>query len=86
VLAHPWSSNLARYAICVFRKRERENQDQVRIVNLRNMSREPARIDNMLHGLARFLHGRVCHRLTQVQVVDDDVHERDLTLSGIRLF
>jgi len=82
VLAHPRSSDLARNAICVFRQGEQEDEDQVRIVNLRNMSREPARIDNSLHGLASCLHRRVGHWVAQVQVVDDDVHEPDLTPWG----
>lgn len=82
MLAHPRSSDLARNAICVFRQGEQEDEDQVRIVNLRNMSREPARIDNSLHGLASCLHRRVGHWVAQVQVVDDDVHEPDLTPWG----
>jgi hypothetical protein len=82
VLAHPRSSDLARNAICVFRQGEQEDEDQLRIVNLRNMSREPARIDNSLHGLASCLHRRVGHWVAQVQVVDDDVHEPDLTPWG----
>ncbi len=53
MLAYPRSSDLARNAICVFRQGEQEDEDQVRIVNLRNMSREPARIDNSLRTASR---------------------------------
>ena len=77
VLAHPRSSDLARNAIRVFRQGEPEDQDQVRIVNLCEVSREPAGIDNTLHSLPRCLHRRIRYWIAQMEVVDDDMHKPD---------
>jgi hypothetical protein len=77
VLSHPWSADLACNAIRVFRPGELEDQDQMCLIDLRDASRERTCIDNKPHTFLRCLHGCVCHRVTQAEVVDDDVHRAD---------
>jgi hypothetical protein len=55
--------------------REREDQDEVRVGHLRDLGREPAGIDDALHGFPGGPDGLVRHRLAKVQVVHDDVHQ-----------
>jgi hypothetical protein len=71
------SANFACDAIRVLGCRELENQDQVRLIDLRDTGREPACIDHELHSLLRCLDGRVRHRFAQTEVVDDNVHQVD---------
>jgi hypothetical protein len=64
VLSHPWSADLARNAIRVFRPGELEDQDQMGLIDLRDASRERTCIDDKPHTLPRCLHGCACHRVT----------------------
>ena len=48
-------------------------------VDLRDASRERARVNNELHPLPRRLDGRVGDRLAKAEVVDHDVHEATLS-------
>jgi hypothetical protein len=56
---------------------ELQNQDQVRLIDLRDTSRERAGVDHELHALPRPLDGRIGHRFAQTEVVDDNVQEVD---------
>ena len=64
VLSHPRSAHIARDAISVFSRGELEDQDQMRLINLRDTSRERTCIDDKPHTRPRCLHGCVCHRVT----------------------
>ena len=77
VLPHPWSPNFSGDAIRILRCRELENQDQVRLVDLRDTSRERACVDHELHAVPRRLNGRSRHRFAQTEVVDDNVQQLD---------
>jgi hypothetical protein len=54
-----------------------QDQDQMSLIDLRDASRERACIDDKPHTRPRCLHGCVYHRVTQTEVVDDDVHQAD---------
>lgn len=73
VLAHPRSADLTRHAIRVLRRRELENQDQVRLVDLRDAGPECACSSREPYTLAQRLDGRVSYRIAQPKVIDDDV-------------
>ena len=88
MLSHPGRANFARDAIRVFRCRELQDQDQMRVIDLRNTRGERPRVDDKLHTLPRRLHGRIGHRFAQAEVVDDNVHRSKLsrtarTCSGV---
>jgi hypothetical protein len=88
VLSHPGRANFARDAIRVFRCRELQDQDQMRVIDLRNTRGERPRVDDKLHTLPRRPHGRIGHRFAQAEVVDDNVHRSKLsrtarTCSGV---
>lgn len=51
----------------------------MRLVDLRDSSRERACIDDQLHGLLGSLHSRSRNGVTKPKVVDDDVHEPTLS-------
>jgi hypothetical protein len=82
VLAHPRPADLARHAVSVARLRELEDQDEVRLVDLRDASGECARIDREPHPLLQRLDGGVGDRSAKTEVVDDDVHGADPILAG----
>jgi hypothetical protein len=79
VLAHPGPANIACDSIRVFRLGEQEDQDEMPVIDLRDLSRERARIDDKPHSFPRCLRGRVGERVAQVQVIDDDMHEATLS-------
>jgi hypothetical protein len=85
VLPHPGSANLARNAIRVLRCRELQDQDQMRLIDLRDSRREGARIDHELHPLPRRLDSRIGHGLAQTEVVDDNVQGVDAIAWSVRL-
>ena len=74
MLAHPGPSDLACDAVRVLNLRERQQEDQVPLVDLDDLRSERACVDDRLHGVLRGLHGSIRHRLAQVKVVDDHVH------------
>jgi hypothetical protein len=78
VLSHPGSANLARDTNRVLGGRELEDQDQVRLIDLRDTSRERACIDHKLHPVPRRLDGSVGHRFAQTEVVDDNVQQLEV--------
>ena len=47
------------------------------LIDLGDASPKRARVDNKLHPYPRCLHGFVAHRVTQAEMIDDDVHEPD---------
>lgn len=79
MLSHPGRANFARDAIRVFCCRELQDQDQMRVIDLRNTRGERPRVDDKLHTLPRRLHGRIGHRFAQAEVVDDNVHRSKLS-------
>ena len=79
MLSHPGRANFARDAIRVFRCRELQNQDQMRVIDLRNTRGERPRVDDKLHTFPRRLHGRIGYRFAQAEVVDDNVHRSKLS-------
>jgi hypothetical protein len=79
VLSYPGRANFARDAIRVSRCRELQNQDQMRVIDLRNTRGERPRVDDKLHTLPCRLHGRIGHRFAQAEVVDDNVHRSKLS-------
>ena len=83
MLSHPWPADLARNAIRVFRPGELEDQDQMCLIDFRDASRERTCIDDKPHTLPRCLHGCVCHRVPEAEVVDDDVHNSMAQLSAV---
>jgi hypothetical protein len=77
VLPHPRSTDLAGDAIRVLRCRELENQNQVRLVDLRHPRRERTRIDHELHPRPRRVDGRIGDRFAQTEMIDHNVHDFD---------
>lgn len=49
------------------------------LIDLRHTSRERAGVNNELHARVRCVQGFVAHRVTQAEMIDDDVHETDAT-------
>ena len=85
MLPHPRSANLARDAIGVVGSRELQDQDEVPVIDLRNTRGERSRIDNKPHSLTCRLHGRLRHRLSEAEVVDDNVHRSKLPRSSAHM-
>ena len=56
------------------------------VIDLGDLGRERARVDDTLHPVARRTYRRVRQRLAQVQMVDDDVHRSKSTPGGAPLF
>lgn len=82
VLSHPGPADFACDAIRILGGCELEDQDQVRLIDLRDAGSECPCIDHELHPLSRRLDGRVRHRLAEMEVVGDDVHQVDATGSS----
>ena len=78
MLAHPRPSDIPCYPIRVFRRREREEQDQMSVVDLRNLGCESPRINHEPHGVPRRLCGLLRQSVAQVKMVNDHVHGFDL--------
>jgi hypothetical protein len=49
----------------------------MRLIDLRDTSRECACVDREPHPLPQRVNGRVCNRITQAKVIDNDVHDAD---------
>ena len=76
------TSDVARNTFGVVRSGEREDEDEMKVIDFGDLGRERAGVDDTLHPGARCTHRRVRQRLAQLQMVDDDVHDRTLPRRG----
>lgn len=81
MLAHPRPADLARHAVGVARLRKLEDEDEMGLVDLRDASGERARIDREPHPVVQRVEGRLGDRLAKTEVIDDDVHGADPTVT-----
>jgi len=79
VLPHPGSADLASDPIRVFGGLELQDQDEMPLVDLDDARSEGARVDDHPNSIRHRAQGRIGRRIPQAQVVDDDVHRRNLT-------
>jgi len=77
VLAHPGPTDLAGDTSRIFRGGEREDEDEVPVVDPCDLGREPARIDDVVHDFLSFLDGGPWKWVAQMQVVHDDMHHAE---------
>jgi hypothetical protein len=85
VLPHPRSANLASDAIRILRCRELKDQDQVRLIDLRDTRGERSCIDHELHPASGRFDGCIRQWFTQTKVVDNDVQPLDAIAYGVRV-
>lgn len=74
MLPHPGSSDISCDSTGVLDRGEQENEDEMRLVDLHDVSREPTPVDDLLHHVLRGANLLLRKRIAEAQMVDDDVH------------
>jgi len=77
VLAHPRAADLARDAVGVLRTRELEDEDEMALIDLDDLSAQTAGAGDELHAFLESCERFLGERVTEAEVVDDHVHDSD---------